>query len=178
MKRRVKHKLGGFTLIEILIVLVIISIVSTVAIMSLKANDNRKIQSFSNELGQLMSLVEEQAMLRPAVLGVKITNDHYQFLIFHSDAKMKKGESPWALLEDDKLLGVQDVPDDIALKIVTSDVHEKQADDQADTITPQIVFSTSGDITPFAIYVGAQGKEPRYVIRGEADGTIKTQSLS
>jgi hypothetical protein len=43
---------------------------------------------------------------------------------------------------------------------------------------PPIIFSTSGDMTPFTIYVGRVGEAPRYAIKGEADGKLTTTALS
>lgn len=165
----------GFTLIEILIVLVIISIVTTLALVNMKANENRQLENFTNELSQLLSLVEEQALLRPSVLGVKIKKDSYEFFYYKTDAKLEKKESPWQLLKDDDLLLEHKIPDDINLRIVTGD---EKDDTLEETTSPQIIFSTNGDVTPFAIYIGAPDKDPIYVVRGEADGTIKAKKIS
>ena len=166
----------GFTLIEILIVLVVISIVTTLALVNLRANQNRKLENFTNELSQLLSLVEEQALLRPGVLAVKFDKDSYQFFSYKSDAKLEKKESLWRLLDDDDLLLEHKIPYDISLRIVTGDDDKDVTEEE--TVTPQIVFSTNGDVSPFAIYVGAPDKDPVYVVRGEADGTIKAKKLS
>lgn len=166
----------GFTLIEILIVLVIISIVTTIALTNLRVNENRHLENFTNELSQLISLVEEQALLRPSVLAMKIDKDSYEFFWYKSDINVEKKESPWVSLDDDELLAKHKIPDDIALRIETGDDGKDVTEEETDS--PQIVFSTNGDLTPFAIYVGAPGKDPQYVVRGEADGTIKAKKFS
>lgn len=169
------RSLRGFTLIEILIVLVIISIVTTVALTSMKVNENRRVQNFSNELSQLISLVEEQALLRPEVLGVKINKGEFEFVSYKSDADVSKEQSQWVLIEDDDLLGKHEIPDDIRINVVSGDDKDTV---EEETFLPQIIFSTNGDVTPFAIYVGIQGKDPRYLVRGEANGTITVKELS
>ena len=68
----------GYTLLEILVVLTIISIVAGAGMLSIRYNDYRHIESFSQEVVQLMTLAEEEAMLRPVVLTVNLQNHELQ----------------------------------------------------------------------------------------------------
>ena len=58
--------LNGFTLIELLVVIFIISIVTSVALLSISRNENKQLEAFTNELVQTVTLAEEQAMLQPS----------------------------------------------------------------------------------------------------------------
>ena len=104
----------GFTLIEILIVIVIISIVSSVALLTMNHNDNRRIESFANELVQTMTLAEEQAMLQPSVLGLSFNVSSYDFASYQPPQGDKKHS--WIPLED-RLLGRHAIPDDLELNV-------------------------------------------------------------
>ncbi|TAK75190.1 MAG: type II secretion system protein GspH [Gammaproteobacteria bacterium] len=75
----------GYTLIEILIVLFITSIVTSVALLSLHRNENKQVESLANELTQMLTLAEEQAMLQPSVLGLTIGADRFQFTRLQKD---------------------------------------------------------------------------------------------
>ena len=70
---------AAYTLIEILIVLFIISIVTGVAILHVRYNENKQIETFANRFVGLVRLAEEQAMLQPAVLGLSIRYNRFQF---------------------------------------------------------------------------------------------------
>jgi len=77
--RKVSGNRCGFTLIEILVVILIISIVTSVALLSISRNENRQLETFTKDLVQTLTLAQEQAMLQPAVLGLAIERHTYQF---------------------------------------------------------------------------------------------------
>lgn len=163
----------GYTLIEILIVLFIISIVASVALLSISRNDNRQLESFANDLTQILSLAEEQAMLQPAVIGLALNEDSYQFASFDAVAKEKK--TAWIPLQD-TILGKHGIPRGIQIDVEV-DGNRLSIENAVKNI-PQIIISTNGDITPFTIYVSKSGEKPRYMIRGDADGNVTNKLLS
>lgn len=147
----------GFTLIEILVVIFIISIVTSVALLTISHNDNRQLESFTRELMQSLTLAEEKAMLEPAVLGVTLDKQSWQFSSFQPAA----GKNKAAWLDAQHLV----IPSNIDVSIDSKAI-------------PQIVISTNGDITPFTIYIARKGKAPRYAITGDANGNISSRLLS
>ncbi|VVC75072.1 Type II secretion system protein H [Aquicella siphonis] len=180
MKRQCGRSAGGFTLIEILVVIFIISIVTSVALLTVSRNENRQIESFTHELVQLVTLAEEQAMLQPVVLGLALDEQSYQFSTFQPGEGEKKPS--WTLFQD-KMLGPHRIPEGIQLGVEISG--QRQAaerddnqDEEGKPAAPQVIISTNGDITPFTIYVGKRGKKPRYVITGDADGRVTSKLLS
>lgn len=173
MMKTAGHSARGFTLIEILVVLFIISIVTTVALLSISRNESRQLEAFTKEFVQRVTLAEEQAMLQPVVLGLFIEGKSYQFARYQSAQDKKK--SLWQPTQD-TLLGNYTIPGNIEL---TVEVGGQKVDMQQDEKhSPQIVISTNGDITPFTIYVAKTGKSPRYVISGDADGNITSKLLT
>ncbi len=165
----VRHD-NGYTLIEILIVLFIISIVTSVALISMGRNENRQIETVATEVHQIITLAEEEALLKHWVIGLVVKPHALQF--FHLAAKA--GENKKWLPLNDKLLTPRYFPASIVIRIAG---RERSKDESSDE-KPQVVISTNGDLTPFIIYVGKDGEKPRYVIRGEANGKITTESLS
>ena len=70
----------GFTLIEVLVVLVIVAIITAVAIMAFgdfgKSRDEKiEVQTFM----RMIPIAQSQAILTPALLGLTITNNGYQY---------------------------------------------------------------------------------------------------
>jgi general secretion pathway protein H len=164
----------GFTLIEILVVLFIMSIVTSVALLSISRHENRQIETFTNELVQRMTLAEEQAILQPVVLGLAIKHKGIQFTSYQP-AEGKK-EFIWQPMQD-KLLTNYSIPSSMELRLVVDGKPVTMLENGKKT-SPQIVISTNGDITPFTLYVGRKGKSPRYVIQGDADGNITSKLLT
>ena len=163
----------GFTLIELLIVIFIISIVTSVTLLSFSHNKNKQLESFANELIQMMTLAEEKAMLQSTILGLSLSKTSFQFSSFQQLTDNKKNE--WTPLQD-TALGLHKIPSNIQVA-----VHLESAKKSSDEIVeddPQIIISTSGDITPFTIYIGLKGEKPRYAITGDADGNVTNKLLS
>lgn len=169
-----KRSMAGFTLIELLVVIFIISIVTSVALLSVGHNENRQLESFANELAQRVTLAEEQAMLQPAVLGLILDESSYQFAAYSPAVGDKK--PTWTPIQD-KILGQHPIPRDIELGVEVGGKHFTKTDEEETTKDPQVIISTNGDLTPFTIYIGKRGKTPRYVIRGDADGNVVTSLL-
>jgi general secretion pathway protein H len=161
-------KQRGYTLIEILVVLFIISIVTSVALLSIGRNQNKQVEAVANELAQMLSLAEEQAMLQPAVLGLAVNEHRFGFYSLQPVTEKKKDQ--WLALKDN-VLGAHTVPDNIALSITA------QGQQEVAPNTPQIIISTNGDITPFSIYIGKKGEKPLYVVSAAADGSISKQAV-
>jgi general secretion pathway protein H len=171
----VKHqsRSSGYTLIEVLIVIFIISIVTSVAMMTINRNENRDIETFAKEITQMVSLAEEQAMLEPNVLGIQLGSRQLQFASLTKDEKTQK--PIWLPLDDHVLTG-RKIPGNIqlTLEVAGSSV---ELNGSAKAI-PQIIFSTNGDVTPFILYVGKKGKKPMYAISADADGNVASAALS
>jgi general secretion pathway protein H len=169
---------AGFTLIEVLVVIFIISIVTSVALLSLSRNENRQLESFANEFAQIMTLAEEQAMLQPSVLGLSFNDHSFQFSVYQSAVEGEEKKHAWAPLQDN-LLGSHVIPNSIQLSVKLDGKSAPSSGEEENTMNvPQIIISTNGDVTPFTIYVSKKGQKPRYAIRGEADGNITSKSLS
>ena len=164
LRRRLGNGFAGYTLIEILIVLFIISIVTSIAMLSIGRNDNKQMESFANEMIQVLTLAEEQAMLEPNVLGISFDERSYRFVKLQE----KEGKKNWLPMEDEAL----------DKHLIPGNVHVSLSMGYHDEARPQIIISTNGDVTPFTLYVGKPNEKPRYVITGDADGNITSTSLS
>lgn len=159
----------GFTLIELLIVIVIMSIVATFALLSINVNQNKRLENITNQMVNVLTLAESEAMLRPATLSLVLKPDSYQFYEYHSNNDPKV--SPWVPFND-KVLGNHPIPNDI--KIVLKNPNEESDENPQ----PRVIISGSGDLIPFVILIGKTDSPPRYKIIGEANGTIKSELIN
>lgn len=164
----------GFTLIEILVVMLIISIVSTVALLSIRSNETREMETLAKNISQMVTFAEEQAMLQSRVLGVAVQSQQLQFASLENSKDNKK--SIWHALNNHSL-GTYKVPEHVQMTI-SSGNSKTEIDNNAQDLKPQIIISTNGDIIPFTIYVGMKGKKPQYAIIGDADGYISTKHVT
>ncbi len=138
--------------------MVIISIVGSVAILTISHNQNTRFETLAKQLTNLLTLAEEQAMLQPATLKLDITKNAFQFYQYQDATATTK--ATWQAITD-TTLGTHPIPSDTQMTLHTTE-----------NKSPQIIISTSGDITPFTLFIGKTHEKPRYKVIGEANGTI------
>lgn len=153
-----KKSSSGYTLIEILIVIVIISIVAAFAVLTIGHNQNKKIESLGKEIANMIELAEEQAMLQPALLSFSVQNNSYQFNQYQPLSKS------WRPITD-SLLGKH-----IFSGAIQVSLHNTAQENEEKNF--MLIITPSGDITPFVILIGSKNKAPSYQIIGTAQGDI------
>ena len=159
-----KQKPHGFTLIELLIVIVIISIVSGVAMLTLNHHQNKEIETLATQITRLLSLAEEEAMLRPATLGLAFTPNTFQFFIYHPEIK-----NHWQAL--DKLPFIsRSIPSNIQITLQSAG-QEIPLDGQ-----PHIMILPSNELSPFVLFIGKKDHAPIRQITGKSDGAITNEA--
>src|SRR5438445_13371118 len=90
---------AGFTLLEILVVLVIMNIVAGMAVLTIDRNANKRLQTFTQTLMQSLTLAEEQALLQPATLGLAFTPHSFCFYEY----RLKQKGARWEPLSTPEL---------------------------------------------------------------------------
>jgi general secretion pathway protein H len=161
--RMTKRMAKGFTLIEILIVIVIISIVSSVALVTISGNKTKQVESFAKQLTRLITLAEQEAMLQPATLGLAFYQHSFQFFNYTPSE-----DNPWKAITTGSL-GLHKIPEHIQLTLRVNN-EGKVLDGK-----PHIFISESGDITAFTLTIANRGEKPAYVIRSDASGNVQTE---
>lgn len=158
-----RDKIEGFTLIELLIVLVIISVIASFAALSIHFNENKRLESISNQLVNLFMLAEQEAILRSTPLGFGLTKTEFQFYEYQNTLK------PWKIITT-TTLGKHPIPKDISIQL-------KQNEDKEVKI-PQIIISAGGETTAFTILIGKKDKRAAYAIVGEGNGSVKSKRIN
>ena len=155
----------GFTLIEVLIVVLLISIISTVAVLTIGSNQQKQLENFANKIKQLIILAEQEAMLRPATLGVAFTEDEMQFYILASDSKT------WSEIQE-KPFQTRNIPKNISATVSINGENKKF------TGEPQIAVFSNLSTTPFLITLTLENHETSYKITGDNTGNIIAEAAS
>jgi general secretion pathway protein H len=181
---------SGFTLLELLVVVVIVAILFTYTTLAIRSNSPEDlIKEEANRLERLTQLALEEAILRGEEYGIEFQLDGYRFLHFSEDQ--------WQLLEQDRILHQRELPIDMKLEmhieeteIVIGAQTEPMSDnevelDQADEnpgdkkksdLKPHIYLLSSGEITPeFDIRFYILGVKTSYFVKGIFDGTLTTE---
>ncbi|WP_117235623.1 type II secretion system minor pseudopilin GspH [Vibrio maerlii] len=164
----------GFTLIEILLVLVILALSSVAVITTLPSGSDDRAKQQAQALYQRILLVGEEAILSGRDFGLYVddTNARYQFLKLTSDG--------WQPLELPRLArnetdSTAQLPDDLTLSFAVGGDAWQQEDrlfkpgslfdeemfaefeDKKRYPTPQLLLLSSGEATPFQLGIYPKG---------------------
>ena len=136
--------LQGFTLIEILVVLVVIAIVLAVALMSFgDFGASRKQQLSLLQLKASIKSAQLEAILKPEVLGLVVTQTGYRYYAYQHNAN--NSEASWLPLEHDHLSDIHAFSSTVTISLIASTPKTKNE--------PRIYFLPDGSITPFKMMI-------------------------
>jgi len=103
---------GGFTLLEILVVVVIIGIITVGAMLSMSfTGADRELHNEGDRLADLMNYAQEQGELQTRELGLYCTDHSYKFLAFDARRQL------WVPIDDDDALRPRTLPDAIHMQL-------------------------------------------------------------
>ncbi|MFA5937874.1 MAG: type II secretion system minor pseudopilin GspH [Sinimarinibacterium sp.] len=167
----------GFTLVEIMVVVVIIGIMLTFA--SLSIGDRAVVDRLDTEarrLEQLFHLAQEEAELKGFQLGFRYTDLRYQFLIVSPEGKwvpVPEGPLRERLIPAplELALRVEDRPVPPAQEL-SAMAEQMQEGKNAPEPEPQVLILSSGEFTAFTLDVSAAGLTTGYRIGATLLGKI------
>jgi len=142
----------GFTMIELMVVLVVVGLlVSLVGLSMGGGGERRELEEQTRTLYLKMQAAADEAVLRNAEIGFDMRESRYRFSTYDPD------EDLWRARQDRRLPPGQ-MPDWLAVDIRTEGAEgDLPVDDDADII-PDIVFFSSGEITPFDMELRVDGQ--------------------
>jgi type II secretion system protein H len=173
-----QHPSGGFTLIEILVVMVIIGVVIAGAMLSLSfTGPDRELHTEGERLVDLMNYAQEQGELQTRELGLYCTDHSYKFLSFDARRNL------WVPIDDDDALRARTLPDAIKLQL---DVEGREvvlaslADEQKKKIAPEdlqphVMIFSNGDLTSFRVTLEREGSDQTVTLLPDRQGKIKVK---
>ena len=158
----------GFTLIEILVVLVVIGIVLAVALMSFgDFGVSRKQQLTVLQLKASMASAQLDAILKPTVLGLEFTKTGYRYYRYDYDATIN--QAAWLPLQHDNLSDLNAFSADTVVSLLRPATKIKHQ--------PNIYFLPDSTITPFIIII-AFSNGNTFKISSDHEGGINVKNVS
>ena len=143
----------GFTLIEIMVVVLIIGVMSAGLLLSVSLTGrDRELEKESDRLLALINYAREQAELQTREYGVIFQDDNYEFVAYDVHRQV------WRTLFEDDALVLRRLPYglNVKLKIETRPVVLKKPENAKDK-TPQVMIFSSGDLTQFEVTLERDG---------------------
>ncbi len=153
---------SGFTLIEILVVLIVVGLLASLAVFTLGGSSRqRELENEVRELYLLMQTASEQAVLNNLEMGVRLEEGGYQFVAFQDQTARWKASG-------ERIFQPGAFPDWlVATEYIENDAPRLAS--KEDRELPDVVFFSSGETTPFQIEFTV-GSDTDYMHVLESDG--------
>lgn len=179
---------SGFTLIEILVVVVLISIILSMATLAITTGTPKeRLHTEAKRFTALLQLAQDDALLNGAEFGIVLSDKSYQFVISTDEGwqpvannnNLRKRELPEDM-EFDLELDFQDASLKSSVEKIgdvskIGDV-EKFEDSKENKFKPQIYLLSSGEIAPrFSLHLLMPDASVSFSIQGVEDGSVKIQ---
>ena len=163
---------SGFTLLEVLVVVIIIGIITSMAVVSTRVlGGDHEMDREARRLQAVLGQAREDAMLEGRDVGLRIDALGYDFLRY--DGRNER----WETVIEDPLLRERLFPDGMSaglwLESRRVQLPERSLPNERAPASPQVVVLASGDLVPFEVRLERAGSEETRAIAGYADGKIE-----
>ena len=162
---RILNKNKGFTLIEVMVVVVLIGIIaSSIQFNFFGKRPEDVLKKSSHQFAAIFETAADYGMLNNIELGLVINEDNYQFLGYDGVKWSEIAEQDWLTKgqlpqQVEMSLQLDDLPIEEPLLFDSSIIQEKDEDDfsarekdeKEKKLIPQVYILSGGDITPFSL---------------------------
>jgi general secretion pathway protein H len=163
----------GFTLVEILVVVVIMAIVISIAILSVGTTGrDTQLDEESRRIEGLVGLLHERALLEGRDFGLRIEPAAYEFVVY--DARRDR----WMTFDQEHEFRRRDLPRGLSFQlqldsqIVVIKPIDRTLSSNAAPPAPQLAIAASGEGTPFHLTLQRDGTASKASVDGDALGKI------
>lgn len=166
----------GFTLIEILVVVVIMAVVISLAVLSIGVTGrDSQLDEETRRIEGLLGLLHERALLEGRDFGLRIEPSAYEFVVYvpaRNRWERMNQEHEFRHRELAKGLSFQLQLDSqtVVLKPVDKDLKTDELSN------PQIAIAASGEGTPFRLTIQREATNAKASVDGDAFGKISRES--
>jgi general secretion pathway protein H len=166
----------GFTLVEILVVVVIMAVVISLAVLSIgvTGRDNQLDQE-GRRIQALIDLLHERAVLEGRDFGVSIQPNAYDFLVYDTIRDV------WLKFDQENEYRHRELPSGVSFQLqLDQQTVVLKAPDKAFSggapATPQLAIAASGEGTPFRLILQRDATQARASVNGDAMGKVSLET--
>jgi general secretion pathway protein H len=166
----------GFTLVEILVVIVIMAVVISVTVLSVSSTGrDSQLDEESRRIEGLVGLLHERALLEGRDFGLRIEPAAYEFVVY--DTRRDR----WLMLDQEREFRHRELPKGITfqLQLDSQTVVIKPVDKNlsgGDPPAPQVAIAASGEGTPFRLTLQRDATQAKASVDGDALGKISREN--
>ena len=166
----------GFTLVEILVVVVIMAIVVSLAILSIGTTGrDSQLDEETRRIQGLIDILHERAILEGRDFGLRIEPTAYEFAVYDTN------RDRWLTMNDESEFRHRNLPNGVTFELQLDSVAvvlkpvDKNLNDGPPP-APQVAIAASGEGTPFRLTLLRDATQARASVDGDAFGKTSHQS--
>ncbi|MCC6209094.1 MAG: type II secretion system minor pseudopilin GspH [Gammaproteobacteria bacterium] len=162
--RRAPGRAAGFTLLEILVVVLIIGIVLTFATLTIRDDIHDRLKTEARRLAALLTLASQETVLQGAEMAVAFSPQGYRFQVLD--------EEKWVDAED-PVLRKRELPGDLSLFLEIEGVTlagDGEDKTNTDAEEARIYLFSSGEMTPFTLTLKDRNSTATYQMSADFGG--------
>jgi len=158
----------GFTLVELMVVIVIMSIMLGFLIVSIGGGEQDKpLKDEAKRISALIKLASEQSLLQSTEIGLLVDEESYQFF--------SQNEESWSPLPENNFRK-RTLPKSIQLELISIE-NAPPPEEKLEKPIPQIMLLSSGEITPFELEIRDDDIDYYFSLSGSALGKLTLQQV-
>lgn len=171
----------GFTLIEILVVIVVVAVIISIATLSFNvAGEDDQLDKERLRFASLIEAVQDDALLQGREFGIEIMTSSYRFVEFDPLTRQ------WAEVPFDELYRLRFLPEGLEFELfidekrIPLESDPKVLDDPdkpmsagSDPFKPHLFVFASGESSSFEIHFWRRQTDNRLIMRGDVLGQIE-----
>lgn len=152
---------GGFTLLEVMVVLVLVAIIASLATLGVRTPGEReRIADEARRLAASIGLARQEALLLGELRGVRFEEDGYHLVAADDDGLWSAPERGGATLPEGMRLRLE-----VEGRAVSLDVQDT---------APQVLLLPGGEATAFAVEIST-GRDPGFLVTMDLLGRLETR---
>lgn len=164
------RRCAGFTLIELMVVIIIIGILMSAVVLSIRTDEiDEHMEIEIRRIQALINLAREEAVMQGQEYALTVKEGSYLFEMFDDGA--------WLPITDDRVFRERAVLQgtELALVVDTLEIPLATAEDSGDDreSPPRIYILSSGEIMPFELILRTQDQTVQFSVKAEEDGVVK-----
>jgi general secretion pathway protein H len=174
--RSIDNRTKGFTLVEILVVVVIMAVVISLAVLSIGVTGrDSQLDEETRRIEGLLGLLHERALLEGRDFGLRIEPSAYEFVVY------EPARDRWLRMDQEHEFRHRDLPKGVSfqLQLDSQTVVLKPIDSKLSSTqlpTPQVAIAASGEGTPFRLTLLRDQTNAKASVDGDALGKIWHES--